>query len=236
MIDSELIQQVSALLSTFLPYLMSPNIDAGKDAAIKALGGKVVEEGWKKAVDIWKKILPEGEQKTNISEALKDMTENINDPEAKAALTWQLKKSMTKIPPDIIEEIRNIVNGENNKVHIINASNGSVAIGGNALGNIIFSSRNSYQTIEQIPQLDEVDFSIMQAIEELGISIPSVDRIKMLVNIDAEELGARLGVLDSKGFVKALYGSYSPGSLPNGVYAAGLTDQGTLILKKKIRK
>ena len=43
MIDPELAQQATALIAPFLPYLMNPAVSAGKDAAVKALGGKFVE-------------------------------------------------------------------------------------------------------------------------------------------------------------------------------------------------
>jgi len=93
---------------------------------------------------------------------------------------------------------------------------------------------DSHQSTGQQQQIDDTDFRIMQAIRDLGISTPNADKINALVNLDPEELGARIGVMHSKGLVRAEYGSCMPGvSLPNGIYAAGLTDQGRLALIQK---
>jgi hypothetical protein len=74
---------------------------------------------------------------------------------------------------------------------------------------------------------DTVDFKIIKAITDLKVPYPKADRINSLVNLDPEELGARLGVLEMQGYVKTqsemdLEGS----SLPNGICAAGLTNLG----------
>ena len=74
---------------------------------------------------------------------------------------------------------------------------------------------------------DTVDFKIIKAITDLKVPYPKADRINSLVNLDTEELGARLGVLEMQGYVKTqsemdLEGS----SLPNGICAAGLTNLG----------
>jgi hypothetical protein len=78
---------------------------------------------------------------------------------------------------------------------------------------------------------DTVDFKIIKAITDLKVPYPKADRINSLVNLDPEELGARLGVLEMQGYVKTqsemdLEGS----SLPNGICAAGLTNLGTRAL------
>jgi len=237
MIDPELAQQATALITPFLPYLVNPAVSAGKDAAVKALGGKFVEAGWNRATGIWKKIWPEAEKKPEVAQAVKDVAENIDDPDAKAALSWQLKKVMANMPPDTIDEIRSIIAEKGSETRITTASNGGVAIGGNASGNIIIGGGYSPQSIGQQQQIDDTDFRIMQAIRDLGISTPNADKINALVDIDPEELGTRIGVMHSKGIARAEYGTYMPGvSLPNGIYAAGLTDQGRLALIQKNKK
>lgn len=237
MIDSGLVQQATELMAPLLPYLMSPTAAAGKDAAVKALGGKFIEAAWNKATAIWEKFRPEVEKKPEVSQALKDVAENIDDPDAKAALSWQLKKAMANMPPETIDEIRSIIAEKVNLIHVATASNGSVAIGGDASGNIIIGGGYRHQSIEQQQQIDDTDFRIMQAIGDLGVSMPNADKINALVNMDPEELGARIGVMHSKGLTRAEYGTYMPGvSLPNGIYAAGLTDQGRLALIQKNKK
>jgi hypothetical protein len=42
----------------------------------------------------------------------------------------------------------------------------------------------------------------MKAISNLKVPYPKADRINSLANLDPEELGARLGVLEMQGYVK----------------------------------
>ena len=79
--------------------------------------------------------------------------------------------------------------------------------------------------------MDTTDFKILKAISDLKIANPKVDRINDLVRLDPEELGARLGVLEMGGYIKTQSGSQQSASLPNGMYAAGLTNQGHRALK-----
>jgi hypothetical protein len=67
----------------------------------------------------------------------------------------------------------------------------------------------------------------MKAIADLKVPYPKADRINSLVNIDPEELGARLGVLEMQGYVKNQSETETEGcSLPNGICASGLTNLG----------
>jgi hypothetical protein len=67
----------------------------------------------------------------------------------------------------------------------------------------------------------------MKAIADLKVPYPKADRINSLVNIDPEELGARLGILEMQGYVKNQSETEAEGcSLPNGICASGLTNQG----------
>jgi len=67
----------------------------------------------------------------------------------------------------------------------------------------------------------------MKAISNLKVPYPKADRINSLAKLDPEELGARLGVLEMQGYVKTKSESDIEGSsLPKGICAAGLTNQG----------
>ena len=66
----------------------------------------------------------------------------------------------------------------------------------------------------------------MKAIADLRVPWPRADRINSLVKLDPEELGARLGVLEMQGYVKNQSEMNKEDSLPNGMYAAGLTNLG----------
>ena len=75
--------------------------------------------------------------------------------------------------------------------------------------------------------MDTIDFEIIKAIASLRVAYPKADRILSTVNIDPEELGARLGGLEMQGLVKTLSEMDMEGSsLPNGITAAGLTSLG----------
>ena len=66
----------------------------------------------------------------------------------------------------------------------------------------------------------------MKAIADLRVPWPRADRINSLVKLDPEELGARLGVLEMQGYVKNQSEMNKEDSLPNGMYAAALTNLG----------
>lgn len=75
--------------------------------------------------------------------------------------------------------------------------------------------------------MDTIDHNIIKAIASLKVPYPKADRILSTVNIDPEELGARLGGLEMQGLVKTLSEADMEGSsLPNGITAAGLTNLG----------
>ena len=72
-----------------------------------------------------------------------------------------------------------------------------------------------------------MDFEIMKTIANLKVPYPKADRINSQVKLDPEELGARLGVLEMQGYVKTQSETDTQISrLPNGICAAGLTNQG----------
>jgi len=75
--------------------------------------------------------------------------------------------------------------------------------------------------------MDGADFGILKAISDMRIRYPNVDRINSLVNLDPEELGARLGALEMEGYVETKSASnMDEPCLPNGICAAGLTNMG----------
>jgi RIO-like serine/threonine protein kinase len=74
---------------------------------------------------------------------------------------------------------------------------------------------------------DTIDFKLLKAIADLKVAYPMADKINSLVNLDPEELGARLGVLEMQGYVKTQSGTnIESNSLPNGISAASLTNLG----------
>lgn len=83
------------------------------------------------------------------------------------------------------------------------------------------------QTCFEVITMDTIDYKILKAISDLKVPSPNAGKINSIVNLDPEELGARLGVLEMLGYVKTQSGSgVSDTDLPNGIHAAGLTNQG----------
>ncbi len=81
--------------------------------------------------------------------------------------------------------------------------------------------------------MDTTDFKILKAISDLKVPYPRADKINAVVNLDPEELGARLGLLEMQGYIKTQSGTgtdISEVDLPNGIHAAGLTNQGRRVL------
>ena len=79
----------------------------------------------------------------------------------------------------------------------------------------------------EVIRTDTADFKILKAIADLKVPFPKADKINSLAKLDPEELGARLGVLEMEGYVKTQsQAEMEDSSLPNGISAAGLTNQG----------
>jgi hypothetical protein len=79
----------------------------------------------------------------------------------------------------------------------------------------------------EVIRTDTADFKILKAIADLKVPYPKADKINSLAKLDPEELGARLGVLEMEGYVKCQsQAEMEDSSLPNGISAAGLTNQG----------
>jgi hypothetical protein len=51
-------------------------------------------------------------------------------------------------------------------------------------------------------EMDTTDFKILKAISDMKVAYPRASKINSIVNLDLEELGARLGVLELEGYIK----------------------------------
>jgi len=68
---------------------------------------------------------------------------------------------------------------------------------------------------------------ILKAIADLRLASPRADQIATHVRLDAEELEARLGILEMEGYIRTRSGEDIPGvTLPGGIFAASITDRG----------
>ena len=134
MIEAALATQLAGLLAPFLPKLMDTTASVGKKA-VESVGGRVGEVAWNEAVKVWNILRPEVETKPEVAKAIKDVAQNADDPDAKVALTWQLKK--LTLPPATLDELQKIITESKSEVRITTATSGGVAIGGSSSGNTI---------------------------------------------------------------------------------------------------
>src|SRR5512136_577214 len=105
-IEAALAQQLAQLLSPALPYLIGPAAAASQKAA-EVVAGKIGEDTWNKAKEVWGKLKPWADKKPEVASTLKDVAEG--DPLAKDALARDLKKLLESMPEQTVTEIRNIV-------------------------------------------------------------------------------------------------------------------------------
>lgn len=136
--DTQLIQQLTAFLAPFLPYLLK----AGEKAAEEA-GKKLGEAAWERARALWSKLRPKVEARPAAQEAVQDLAAAPDDPDAQAALRQQLKKLLAE-DPALAEEIARLW-GEAQAAGgtVITADHRSVAVGGDVSGStIITGDRN----------------------------------------------------------------------------------------------
>lgn len=135
-IDQGIAEQVACILAPFLPYLTGPTIATGKDAAMKALGGKFADASWNNALRIWDKLWPEVQKKPDTTKTFKKLAEKGNDPRVEAVLSMELEE--LDLLPDMLAEIVRITSEMRFlEIHNVKANNGSIAVGGNIQGSTI---------------------------------------------------------------------------------------------------
>jgi len=134
MIEAALAAQLSSLLAPFLPKLMDTAASAGKKA-VESVVGKAGEAAWNKALSVWNMLRPEVEKEPEVAKAIKDVAENAEDPDAKVALAWQLKK--LTLPPEVLAGLQKIIAESKSDIRITSADRGGVAVGGSVTGGTI---------------------------------------------------------------------------------------------------
>ncbi len=144
MIETTLIQQLSALLAPALPYLMGSAAVAGKKMA-EAVGSKIGEGAWNKTQEVWDKLRPWVYKKPEVAAALKEVADNADDPIYTNTLPLNLKKLLEVMPPETVNEIQNIVIFQTkNESRVTMIDRGSVGIVGEVSGSTINASYHSY--------------------------------------------------------------------------------------------
>ena len=140
MIEAALAAQLAGLLAPFLPKLLETTAAAGKKA-VDTLAGKASEAAWSKAVSVWNMLRPEVEKEPEVAKAIQDVAQNADDPDAKVALAWQLKK--LTLTPTTLAEIKKIVAESKSDIRITTADRGGVAVGGDVSGGTITAGYHS---------------------------------------------------------------------------------------------
>jgi ATP:corrinoid adenosyltransferase len=126
-----LAQQLGPVLAPYLPYLLKGVKKAGEAAA--AMGKKIVEADWDKALRVWEKLRPHVEKQPDVQKRVEEAAEKVEDPRAEMLLTWELEKVLKAMPPQEVYEIQSMVQEAKSETRVVTASGTrSVAIGGDA--------------------------------------------------------------------------------------------------------
>lgn len=145
-IETALAQLLAGLLAPALPYLIGPTAAAGQKT-LEAVGGKIGEDSWTRAKEVWGKLKPWADKKPEVSSTLKEVADG--DPLAKDALARDLKKLLESMPDETVNEIRNIVLLTKSESRIATADRGGVAVGGNVSGGTINAGYHGEKKTEQ---------------------------------------------------------------------------------------
>lgn len=134
-IEVAFVKQVASVLAPALPYLTDVAAGAGQKAA-EIAKNKLGEEAWNKATQIWDRIRPEVETKPDAAKAFKKVADNPDDESS-------LKELLEGMPPETVNEIRNIVSESKSETRITTADRGGIAIGGDVSGGTISAGYHS---------------------------------------------------------------------------------------------
>ncbi len=134
--------QIAQFLAPVLPYLLKGGIELARNAAGE-LGKKLSADGWEGLKRLAGKIQKKAEAKPGLQEALTDAQNAPSDEDALAALRQQLKKLLQEDPDLLTEATRLLAPIQTASTTVIASGSRSVAIGGNASGNVIITGDNN---------------------------------------------------------------------------------------------
>ena len=140
-IEAAFAQQLAGLLAPALPYLIGPAAAAGQKA-VEAVGGKIGEDAWTKAKEVWGRLKPWADKKPDVSSTLKEVADG--DPLAKDALARDLKKLLESMPDETVREIQKIIIQTKSESRTVIADRGGIAIGGDVSGGTVTAGYHSY--------------------------------------------------------------------------------------------
>ena len=129
-----LAQQLSPIITPYLPHLLKGAKTLGKEA-LEKLGEKASEAGWNLAYKVWEKLDPIVKSKQEVADRLNEAAEKPDDPRSETLVSWELEKVLSALQPNEITEIQNILTKTKTETRTTIASGErSVAVGGDAPG------------------------------------------------------------------------------------------------------
>jgi tetratricopeptide (TPR) repeat protein len=185
MIEAELASQIAGLVVPFLPKLI--------DKAAETAAGKAGETAWNKALSIWNKLWPEAEKDPEVAKAIKDVAQNAEDPDAKGALAWQLKK--LTLPAEVLYELQKIIAEINSGIHITSADHGSVAVGGSVTGSTIIGGINVHSELDKVD--NRTKNNLINAHAQHVINSPENAKYYLALGLDYMDKGMYKFAIDS---------------------------------------
>jgi len=125
---------LTAFLAPVLSHLLAGTADAAGKAA-----EKVGASAWDAAVSLWHRLSGSVEERPAAAEAAQDVAADPEDPQAQAALAWQLKKVLSA-DPELLADVtrlweRTVAAAPG--ITVTASGERSVAVGGNASGSIV---------------------------------------------------------------------------------------------------
>lgn len=132
-----LAQQLSQIITPFIPYLVKGGIEAGKSAAGK-IGELATEKGWDKAQALWSKISGH----SDVKKAAETLAKLPEDADALAALRLQIKLVLDS-NADLVAAIENLLSEHHETRHVSTQGSRSITIGGNSNNSVIITGDNN---------------------------------------------------------------------------------------------
>jgi hypothetical protein len=132
--DSQLPAQLVQLLAPYLPYLVKGVELAGQEAA-KKLGEKAGEQGFEQAKALWDKL----RHKKNVEQVAQTVAALPDNQALREALREEIARALAEDPALAQELARLLPQSGPAGQTVIASGDRSVAIGGNASGNVIIT-------------------------------------------------------------------------------------------------
>lgn len=124
--DTNVIQLAHAakdLLAPALSYLIPVAGEAGK-GVVKNAAGRITDVALRQAETLWKRLLPQIQEKPAALEAAQDLAKMPQDTDAQAAFSLQLRKLLT-VDSELARDVAHLL--IDSSVHIIASGDRSVA-------------------------------------------------------------------------------------------------------------